>query len=520
MFGLLKCDSNPTGFDADIWSFGCTAVVGITSATPDSNGYINISTNTVFDPAKYYAIFFYQNWKLYGSANPDSYLNGLIGSHGSPNSYDDVGNLKDVYFQLTIQPAETPIGQAAAELAKELVNQPEAYLWGGKGWDYNQDEFVASANVLSGYTYWNPNLPGFDTGIGVDCSGLITWAFNRAFDAFTPAVNNFVKYVNANGLYGDYQSDAIIEAELLPGDAMFFDWDGDEYIDHSAMYVGESGGYDVVNAKSRDFGIVTEVKDNYKLTLGFKSFRRIHEGNVEMEITTGSPIDLVVIDPDGLTITPNSIISSDDEYIREIPGVLYYLEIEQGSDGNPIDRVYSPVLKTGDYTIHVVPASGASPTSTYTLDFSAGNQSIMLAQNVPVSQIPANGYGITTSVTGTINSFIPVSIDIKPDSYPNSINLGSNGVVPVSIFGSATFFDVRQIDPVTIKLANASVKLNGNGQPMVSYSDVNGDGFTDITVKVLAETLELTEDDVNANLEGRLFDGTIIKGADSVRIIP
>ncbi len=28
---------------------------------------------------------------------------------------------------------------------------------------------------------------------------------------------------------------------------------------------------------------------------------------------------------------------------------------------------------------------------------------------------------------------------IKPNSYPNSINLGSNGVVPVAIFGSTTF---------------------------------------------------------------------------------
>lgn len=31
-----------------------------------------------------------------------------------------------------------------------------------------------------------------------------------------------------------------------------------------------------------------------------------------------------------------------------------------------------------------------------------------------------------------------VDIDIKPGSDPNSINLGSNGIVPVTIFGSAT----------------------------------------------------------------------------------
>ena len=108
---------------------------------------------------------------------------------------------------------------------------------------------------------------------------------------------------------------------------------------------------------------------------------------------------------------------------------------------------------------------------------------------------------------------------IKPGGYPNSINLGSNGVVPVAIFGSATF-DVRQIDPATIKLASASVKLKGNGQLAVSYSDVNRDGFTDIIVNASTEALQLTATDVKAGLEGKLFGGTIIKGSDSIRIVP
>ena len=68
-------------------------------------------------------------------------------------------------------------------------------------------------------------------------------------------------------------------------------------------------------------------------------------------------------------------------------------------------------------------------------------------------------------------------------SNPNSINLDSNGVVLVAIFGSMTF-DVHQIDPITIKFANASAKLKGNGQPIASYSDVNGDGFSDLIAQV------------------------------------
>ncbi len=420
--------------------------------------------------------------------------------------------------------------EKAADLAKQLANHPEAYLWGGKGWDYNLAQFVPVANILSSYTYWNPTLFGLDTGIGVDCSGLITWAFNRAFDAFTPAIDNFVKYVNANGLHRNEQSSPITETDILPGDAMFFDWgsfdeetqtwDGikDGYIDHTAMYVGESGEFDVVNAANKLDGIITNLKNNYKLVPGFVSFRRIHEGDVAMEIITGSPVDLTVTDPDGFTITLDTIIDSDEEYIREIPNTLYYLEMERGADGNPIDRVYSPLVKNGNYIIEVLPITGTSLAETYSLEFQAGGQIVVLAENVPISEIPSDGYGITVEESGAITTFIPVLIDIKPGSYPNSINLGSNGVVPVAIFGSATL-DVHQIDPTTIKLANALSKLKGNGQSMANYSDVNEDGFIDIVIHIITDVLQLTSTDVDAELDGFLLDGRKIKGSDSIRVV-
>lgn len=110
-------------------------------------------------------------------------------------------------------------------------------------------------------------------------------------------------------------------------------------------------------------------------------------------------------------------------------------------------------------------------------------------------------------------------MNIKPGSFPNSINLGSKGTTPVAILGN-NILDVHQIDPTTIKLANASVQLKRNGQPMASYEDVNGDSFTDIIAHVITKDLQLTPSDTKANLEGKLIDGTIIKGSDSVRIVP
>ncbi|MBI4198054.1 MAG: PD40 domain-containing protein [Chloroflexi bacterium] len=112
-----------------------------------------------------------------------------------------------------------------------------------------------------------------------------------------------------------------------------------------------------------------------------------------------------------------------------------------------------------------------------------------------------------------------VEIDIKPGSFPNSINLGSSGTVPVAIFSTATF-DATAVDPSSVTLASASVRLRGNGTSMASIQDVNGDGRSDLVVHVVTEALQLNEGDVEAVLEGRTFGGVMIRGADSVRVVP
>ena len=114
---------------------------------------------------------------------------------------------------------------------------------------------------------------------------------------------------------------------------------------------------------------------------------------------------------------------------------------------------------------------------------------------------------------------IQVQIDIKPGSFPNSINLGSGGTVPVAIF-STTDFDATTVDPTTVTLASAPVQLKGKGTPMVSFADINDDGLLDLVVHVSTEALQLNETDTEATLEGKTFNGTAIQGTDSVRIVP
>ncbi len=399
--------------------------------------------------------------------------------------------------------------QAAADLAKELVDS--AYLYGGKGWDYNQSEFVAPTTVKTGYSFWNQELGSIAFGAGVDCSGLIMWAYNRSFDPLKSRFDNFVKAEGADE-QDSYNTEITTEVQLQPGDVMFFDFDDNDFIDHVVMYVGESGGFDVVNAADPARGIIPDLKNSLKQISGFTAFKRVVLGSQPTILASAhSSVDLVVTDPDGFTITPTTTVNSDLEYLREIPGVLYYSEMEKGIDGNPIDQVYSYTSKTGDYTIQVLPDPGAPPTATYVLDFTAEDQLITLAQDVPVSQIPANGYGIAMSETGIISSFIPVVIDIKPGSDPNTINLKSKGVTPVAVL-TDEFFNAENVVIDSVLFAGVSPKKG-------KLEDVDNDGDLDLILHFETQDLQLTPEDIEATLTGQLTDDSLIKGTDSIKII-
>jgi hypothetical protein len=89
----------------------------------------------------------------------------------------------------------------------------------------------------------------------------------------------------------------------------------------------------------------------------------------------------------------------------------------------------------------------------------------------------------------------------------------------VAIF-SDTAFDATTVDPTTVTLASAPVRLKGNGTLMASFQDVNGDSLLDLVVHVSTDAFQLSETDTEAVLEGTTFGGINITGTDSVRVVP
>lgn len=116
---------------------------------------------------------------------------------------------------------------------------------------------------------------------------------------------------------------------------------------------------------------------------------------------------------------------------------------------------------------------------------------------------------------------IEVSIDVKPGSYPNSINLGSNGVIPVAILSSADF-DATQVDPVTVTLAGAGVAVEGKGNNYLAHNeDINGDSRLDLVLQVITQNLDPGQfQDGSAVLTGYTYGGIPIKGCDEIVIVP
>ena len=111
---------------------------------------------------------------------------------------------------------------------------------------------------------------------------------------------------------------------------------------------------------------------------------------VPNEFISMSPVDLEIIDPEGLIINKET---------NQIPGAVY-LEYDVNADGNTDDVITIPYRKIGNYQITVIPEPDADPTDTYTLEVSLGDTTIVLAENVSISDIPDEPYIIESTEEG------------------------------------------------------------------------------------------------------------------------
>lgn len=154
-----------------------------------------------------------------------------------------------------------------------------------------------------------------------------------------------------------------------------------------------------------------------------------------------------------------------------------------------------------------------------TATVSAGPASVSLGQGLPVVMAGQN-------VAFQQATPVAVAIDIHPGSWPNAINARRQGVIPVAILGSEDF-DVRNIDPTTLRFEDMPLAERGHGRLQYSYEDVSGDfsmslegapdGWEDMVCHFIAPLWEGNEE--TATVTGNLWDGSSFSASDSIKLI-
>lgn len=107
-----------------------------------------------------------------------------------------------------------------------------------------------------------------------------------------------------------------------------------------------------------------------------------------LTIQVTCPVDLSIVDPEGLVVDKNT---------NEIAGATY-IEADLNGDGALDDLVTIPHPKGGDYQVTVIAQPDASPEDTYSLKVGTVAGIIYSAEEVAISSIPAQPYVLTVAV--------------------------------------------------------------------------------------------------------------------------
>lgn len=233
--------------------------------------------------------------------------------------------------------------------------------------------------------------------------------------------------------------------------------------------------------------------------------------------------------PDGLSLTFANNIGADDTMV--FSGSLSLTSAFTGPPAGPKDFDYIILLQTpflydpsaGNLLLDVRNLSGALARTAFDAQFATGD---------PVSRVFSNPFlsppQDVTSPTGfadtlglvvrftAIPAVIPVAIDIKPGSLPNSINPSSEGVIPVAILTTDSF-DATTVDPATVLFGPGGTEA----APLhAALADVDGDGDTDMILHFDTQSTGIECGDTSGSLTGQTFDGEMIEGSDSISTVP
>jgi hypothetical protein len=191
-------------------------------------------------------------------------------------------------------------------------------------------------------------------------------------------------------------------------------------------------------------------------------------------INSDSPVEMTVTAPNGLVISTTQ---------NQIPGATY---IQSGKDsyGFPDGAITIPNPIPGTYQVTITPMAGAAPNDVYTLTSTQKGVTLTLAASVPVSAIPAAGYGIQeTNNGGIVSNPVPVAPIVTSVAPATGLTTGGT---TVTITGTG-FTGATKIAFGSVSIPASSFTINRDTSITVN-SPPEAAGTVDITVTTAGGT--------------------------------
>ena len=226
-------------------------------------------------------------------------------------------------------------------------------------------------------------------------------------------------------------------------------------------------------------------------------------GTKGITVKVYSPVDIVIVDPDGLSIS------------KESNGIVdaLYIEADFDGDGEYDDEINIAERKKGDYSITIIAEPDALSTETFTLEVTAEQITEILAENVTIDDIPTQSYIIRSTATD-IMPIIPATINFDPDT----LNLKSEGEwITVYIeLPVGHGYDVSDINVGRTFL---------EGLLEVKHSDIQDSvlmvkfDMQDLIIFLEFVIGVIPPEEIPMTVTGELKDGRRFEGGDTVRVI-
>jgi hypothetical protein len=225
------------------------------------------------------------------------------------------------------------------------------------------------------------------------------------------------------------------------------------------------------------------------------------------------------------------IDSTDTIYIKNGDGRVYTVNAGTGATTLVAEGIGSTLF------FNNVLAFDAADTlyTVHRLDFDSELYTIDLA-SATTTLVGATGLGNLAALAFRPDAIATnVPVDIKATSCPNPLNVGSKGVLPVAVLGTASF-DATEIDVTTVSVLGVTPlrsNLEDVATPFEPFSgkedalDCNeegGDGFTDLILKFDKQAVIAALGPVNDGevvvvpVTGELLTGTAFDGEDVIVI--